>query len=122
MYEPWTTNIMTALPGSTIAVKSNSPEIVQTAMIGDSLFFSDAFLTERRDVAIKLMKAYWDAVQWWRDNPAEGGARVGYVNPDQTTVDYLRGKKYAPQGEEFDRAAAWWLSMASDPEAPRHPA
>jgi 3-isopropylmalate/(R)-2-methylmalate dehydratase large subunit len=47
----------------------------------------------------------------------EGGARVGYVNPDQTTVDYLRGKKYAPQGEEFDAAAAWWLSMASDPDA-----
>jgi 3-isopropylmalate/(R)-2-methylmalate dehydratase large subunit len=47
----------------------------------------------------------------------EGGARVGYVNPDQTTVDYLRGKKYVPQGEEFDNAAAWWLSMASDPDA-----
>jgi 3-isopropylmalate/(R)-2-methylmalate dehydratase large subunit len=47
----------------------------------------------------------------------EGGARVGYVNPDQTTVDYLRGKKYAPQGEEFDAAAAWWLSLASDPDA-----
>src|SRR6476659_1897385 len=47
----------------------------------------------------------------------EGGARVGYVNPDQTTVDYLLGKKYAPQGEEFDKAAAWWLSMASDRDA-----
>ena len=47
----------------------------------------------------------------------EGGARVGYVNPDQTTVDYLRGKKHAPQGEEFDEAAAWWLSLASDRDA-----
>src|SRR5688572_16103530 len=47
----------------------------------------------------------------------EGGARVGYVNPDQTTVDYLRGKKFAPQGDEFDAATAWWLSMASDPGA-----
>src|SRR5687767_6028079 len=44
----------------------------------------------------------------------EGGARVGYVNPDRTTIDYLRGKKYAPQGEEFDAAAEWWLSIASD--------
>src|ERR671912_1868233 len=44
----------------------------------------------------------------------EGGARVGYVNPDQTTIDYLRGKKYAPQGEAFDAASAWWLSLASD--------
>ena len=47
----------------------------------------------------------------------EGGARVGYVNPDQTTVEYLRGRKYAPAGDMFDAAAAWWLGMASDPGA-----
>ena len=48
----------------------------------------------------------------------EGGARVGYVNPDQVTIDYLRGKKYAPQGGDFDAASAWWLSLASDVQAP----
>jgi 3-isopropylmalate/(R)-2-methylmalate dehydratase large subunit len=47
----------------------------------------------------------------------EGGARCGYVNPDQTTVDYLRGRPFAPQGEEFHRAAKWWLSLASAPDA-----
>jgi 3-isopropylmalate/(R)-2-methylmalate dehydratase large subunit len=47
----------------------------------------------------------------------EGGARVGYVNPDQTTFDYLRGRRFAPEGEAFDRAVAWWRSMASDPDA-----
>src|SRR5215217_2560100 len=47
----------------------------------------------------------------------EGGARVGYVNPDQTTYDYLRGRRFAPQGEAFDAAVAWWKSMASDPGA-----
>ena len=44
----------------------------------------------------------------------EGGARVGYVNPDQTTFDYLRGRPFAPQGDAFDRATAWWSSIASD--------
>ena len=44
----------------------------------------------------------------------EGGARVGYVNPDETTFDYLRGRQFAPQGDDFDRAARWWASMASD--------
>ena len=48
----------------------------------------------------------------------EGGARVGYVNPDQVTIDYLRGKKYAPQGDDFEAASAWWLSLASDAQAP----
>ena len=47
----------------------------------------------------------------------EGGARAGYVNPDQTTYDYLRGRTYAPLGEAFDRAVSWWRSMASDADA-----
>ena len=47
----------------------------------------------------------------------EGGARVGYVNPDETTFDYLRGRRFAPQGDAFETACAWWRSMASDPAA-----
>ncbi len=47
----------------------------------------------------------------------EGGARSGYVNPDQTTFDYLRGRPYAPQDAAFDRAVTWWKSMASDADA-----
>jgi len=47
----------------------------------------------------------------------EGGARAGYVNPDATTFDYLRGRPFAPQGEAFDRAVAWWRSMATEPGA-----
>src|ERR671923_328721 len=47
----------------------------------------------------------------------EGGARFGYVNPDQTTYDYLRGRPYAPQGAAFDRAVAWWKGLATDPGA-----
>ena len=48
----------------------------------------------------------------------EGGARVGYVNPDDTTVDYLRGRRFAPAGDAFDRAAAWWKSMRLGCRAP----
>ncbi len=47
----------------------------------------------------------------------EGGARFGYVNPDQTTFDYLRGRPFAPPGAAFDRAVAWWKSMATDLDA-----
>ncbi len=47
----------------------------------------------------------------------EGGARVGYINPDQTTFDYLRGLPHSPSGEAFDRAVGWWSSMASDADA-----
>ena len=44
----------------------------------------------------------------------EGGARVGYVNPDKTTFEYLRGKEYAPKVGEFDTAVEFWKSVASD--------
>ncbi len=47
----------------------------------------------------------------------EGGARVGYVNPDETTFTYLQGRPYAPAADAFDRAKAWWRSMASDVDA-----
>ena len=48
----------------------------------------------------------------------EGGARVGYVNPDAMTFAYLRGRQFAPQGEAFEAACVWWSSMASDRGAP----
>jgi 3-isopropylmalate/(R)-2-methylmalate dehydratase large subunit len=47
----------------------------------------------------------------------EGGARVGYVNPDETTFAYLKGRRFAPTGAAFDRAVAWWRQIASDPGA-----
>ena len=45
----------------------------------------------------------------------EGGARCGYVNPDQTTFDYLEGRPYSPQGERWAEAVAAWHALASDP-------
>jgi 3-isopropylmalate/(R)-2-methylmalate dehydratase large subunit len=44
----------------------------------------------------------------------EGGARMGYVNPDDTTFRFLRGRPHAPSGEAWERAVAWWRSLASD--------
>jgi 3-isopropylmalate/(R)-2-methylmalate dehydratase large subunit len=47
----------------------------------------------------------------------EGGARAGLIAPDQTTFDYIKGRPYAPQGEAFDRAVAYWRTLPSDPGA-----
>ena len=47
----------------------------------------------------------------------EGGARVGYVNPDQITFDYLEGRKYAPKGADWEKAISYWKSIASDKDA-----
>jgi len=47
----------------------------------------------------------------------EGGARCGYVSPDATTIEYLRGRPYAPKDGAFERAAMWWKSVATEPGA-----
>jgi 3-isopropylmalate/(R)-2-methylmalate dehydratase large subunit len=47
----------------------------------------------------------------------EGGARCGYINPDKTTIDYLRGKERLPEGDEFESLAKTWLAIASDSDA-----
>ena len=47
----------------------------------------------------------------------EGGARIGYVNPDETTFAYLADRPFAPAGGAFERAKDWWRSMASDADA-----
>jgi 3-isopropylmalate/(R)-2-methylmalate dehydratase large subunit len=47
----------------------------------------------------------------------EGGARVGYVNPDETTFTYLKGRPYSPTGAAWDAAVERWKSFASDADA-----
>jgi len=47
----------------------------------------------------------------------EGGARLGYVNPDAATFEFLRGRPFAPVAEDFEAAVTWWRSMASDADA-----
>lgn len=47
----------------------------------------------------------------------EGGARCGYVNPDETTYGYVRGRRFAPEGHHWARALEDWKNVRSDPDA-----
>ncbi|WP_438433040.1 3-isopropylmalate dehydratase large subunit [Gorillibacterium sp. sgz500922] len=47
----------------------------------------------------------------------EAGARAGLIAPDETTFSYLRGRRFAPQGEAFDQAVESWKQLVSDPGA-----
>jgi len=47
----------------------------------------------------------------------EAGARAGLIAPDQTTFDYLRGREFAPKGDAFEHAVAYWKTLPSDPGA-----
>jgi 3-isopropylmalate/(R)-2-methylmalate dehydratase large subunit len=47
----------------------------------------------------------------------EGGARCGYVNPDQITFDYLKDREFAPPGTDWESAVTWWTSLKSEADA-----
>ena len=47
----------------------------------------------------------------------EGGARCGYVNPDQITFKYIQERQFAPKNENWARAVEWWQSLASEKDA-----
>ncbi len=44
----------------------------------------------------------------------EGGARCGYINPDEITFRYLKGRLHSPVGEAWDLAVNWWKSLCTD--------
>ena len=44
----------------------------------------------------------------------EGGARAGLIAPDEKVFEYLRGRPYSPQGDDWENAVAWWRSLATD--------
>ena len=47
----------------------------------------------------------------------EAGARAGLIAADETTFAFLKGRTYAPKGDDWDRAVEWWKSLATDPGA-----
>ena len=47
----------------------------------------------------------------------EMGARGGFIAPDETTFEYLKGREFAPEGEEWDKAVAYWRTLKSGDDA-----
>jgi len=93
MYEPWTSKVMESLPGATVVAKSNQPLFQKTAMIGDAIYMNEKFINEHRETAVKLMRAYWDAVQWWKDHPAEANEIItNHLDWPIADTEFVLGK------------------------------
>lgn len=71
-WDPFGEQALAALEGSTMAANSRQPFWLENALIADSVFMNTDFISKRRDVAVKAMKALYDAIDWWKKNPAEG--------------------------------------------------
>lgn len=71
-WEPFGGKVLEALEGSRVAATSLDPYWLGTALLGDGMYMSGSFLSEKPELAAKALKAYFDAVEWWKKNPAEG--------------------------------------------------
>ena len=75
-WDPFGTQVLDLRPDTKLAAQSREPFWLQNALIADALFMNADFIAKRRDVALKTMRALYDAIAWWRENPAEGNGII----------------------------------------------
>ena len=71
MYEPWITNVVENRPGTTSVINTADPDMLKTGIFMDVMYMNTNFIKSRRKVALDMLKARWDAVQYWHDNTDE---------------------------------------------------
>lgn len=71
-WEPFGGKVLETLKGSKVVASSLEPYWLNTALLGDGMYMSGSFLKEKPELAAKTMKAYFDAVAWWKAHPEEG--------------------------------------------------
>jgi NitT/TauT family transport system substrate-binding protein len=75
-WEPYGSNVLKALDGSSVLSQSREEYWTSKAVVADGLYMNSKFIEERHDVALDTMRALYDAIAWWKKNPAEGNAII----------------------------------------------
>jgi NitT/TauT family transport system substrate-binding protein len=71
-WEPFATNILTASKGSRMVADSGELEWLKTGVVADAIYMSNDFVQNHREAALEFLKAYFRAIAWRDDHPAEG--------------------------------------------------
>ena len=126
-----TSQIRDVLSTQTLSIdKPKVRRILVNGVLGDGVSSKDIILTIIRELGVKggigfayeysgeaIASLDMEARLTICNMSIEGGARAGYINPDEKTFEYLRDRMYAPKGAEFDRAVTTWRQCASDENA-----
>lgn len=70
-WEPYGSNVLEAMPEAVVAADSTEQKYIETALLGDAMYMSTAFIEKRPEAAAKLTRAYFNAVDYWKANPTE---------------------------------------------------
>ena len=71
-WDPFGPQVLKSRPDTRLAADSREPFWLENALIADALFMNADFIEQRREVALKTMRALYDAIAWWQENPEEG--------------------------------------------------
>ncbi len=71
LYEPWISKVLENREGTSSAIHTGDPEMLKTGIFMDVIYMNKDFIAERRQVALDVLKARWDAVAYWNANTEE---------------------------------------------------
>ena len=71
LYEPWISKVLENKEGAHSAIHTADPRMLETGIFTDAIYMNKDFIEKRRDVALGVLKARWDALQYWHDNTEE---------------------------------------------------
>lgn len=121
LYEPWISKVLENREGAASAIHTADPDMLKTGIFMDVIYMNKDFIAERRQVALDVMKARWDAVEYWHDNTEEANQIFAdYLQWPVEDIGYVIGTngKYFEGGiymYDFDETARVCGALDGDP-------
>ena len=92
LWEPFGSQLLKNMPGARVVADSSQGDWISTALLGDGMYMSEAFLTQRPEAAALTMEAYFKAVEFWKANPEEGNRIIAEaIQFDVSDVEMVIG-------------------------------
>ncbi|MBQ0743556.1 MAG: ABC transporter substrate-binding protein, partial [Pseudomonas sp.] len=92
LWEPFGSQLLKNMPDARVVADSSQGDWISTALLGDGMYMSEAFLTERPEAAALAMEAYFKAVDFWKANPEEGNRIIAEaIQFDVSDVEMVIG-------------------------------
>ncbi|MFE8071833.1 ABC transporter substrate-binding protein [Marinobacteraceae bacterium S3BR75-40.1] len=92
-WEPFGTHALEALPDAKVVATTAEGDWIRNALLGDAMYMSDSFLNKKPEVAAKVVKAYFDAVDYWKQHTQEANAIIAKgLNFPVSDVEKVIGK------------------------------
>jgi NitT/TauT family transport system substrate-binding protein len=121
-WEPFGGKVLSTLKDSKVMATSKDPYFKKTALLGDGMYMSGKFLKERPETAKLVMKAYFEAVKYWKENPKEANEimakGLGFSVADVETVIGADGSATDGGIYPFDLAEAAKFMGVMDGDPP----